>query len=139
MPRKPQPWFRFYVEACHDRKLRRLKPAERWLWVAVLAIARQSPLPGILLISEREPFTVEDVADFAGMSERETRQGMARLEYAELIDVDPELGAWFVPAWNDRQFESDDVTARTAKHRSKEPRRNVPTSAVGTPPETETD
>ncbi len=28
MPRKPQPWFRFYVETVSDRKIRRLTPTE---------------------------------------------------------------------------------------------------------------
>lgn len=137
MPRAPRPWFRFYVEACADRKLRRLKPSERWLWVAVLAIARQSPLGGFLMLSDREPFALEDIADFAGMSGRETAAGLALMERAGMLKWDDDIGAWFVPAFQRRQFESDDVTKRTAKHRSNEQRRNVPTSPVGTPPETE--
>ena len=63
MPRPARPWFRFYVEALSDRKLRRLTPAQRWLWVAVLGAARQSPIPGHLMVSEREPMDAHDLAD----------------------------------------------------------------------------
>lgn len=139
MPPPARPWFRFYVEAFHDPKLRRLKPSERWLWCAVLGVARSSCISGFLLVSEREAYTAHDLADFAAMPEREVEQAMAKFEKVGLVTVDPDLVCWFVPRWSDRQYESDDVTKRTRKHRSKEPLRNVPTSFQGTPPETEAD
>ncbi len=137
MPRKSRPWFRFYVEACHDPKLRRLKPSERWLWVSVLAIARQSCEPGLLLISELEAYTVVEIADFAALPVRDVKAGMAKLAAAGMVEL--ANGCWEVPRWGERQFESDDVTARV--QRSKERRSNVAISAngtlAGTPPETE--
>lgn len=111
-----RPWFRFYTEALTDPKLRRLTPAQRWLWVAVLGAARQSPTPGVLMLTESEPLTCGDLADLAGMPEKATREGLGRLEELGLVAVDDD-GAWSVPKWNDRQFESDDTTARTRKHR----------------------
>jgi hypothetical protein len=147
VPRPKRPWFRFYVEAVHDRKLRRLKPEYRWLFVACLAAARQSPEPGVLLVGEDDPMTLEDLSDFAGMSVKSVTTGMALLVRAGVLDIDIGVlnkkptarDTYFVPAWNERQFESDDVAARTAKHRSKEQGRNVPTSFPGTAPETETE
>lgn len=135
MPRKAQPWFRFYVEAVHDTKLRRLKPEVRWLFVACLAAARKSVDAGWLLVDEADPMTLSDIADFAGMPEKQAQQGMADLERVGVMKFVAEEGAWFVPNWSDRQFESDNVTARTAKHRSKKQGRNVPTSDEGTAPE----
>lgn len=137
MARKPRPWFRFYVEAVHDRKLRRLKPEQRWLFVACLAAARQSCLPGFLLVSERDSMTVDDLADLAAMPAKAVAEGMAALERSGMIERDENIRAWCVTNWNDRQFESDDVTNRTRAHRerSKEPDRNVPTLSDGTPPE----
>ncbi|MCL6443142.1 MAG: hypothetical protein K6T83_06760 [Alicyclobacillus sp.] len=35
-------WFRFYTEAISDTKIRRLPPAQRWLWVVMLSLARKS-------------------------------------------------------------------------------------------------
>ena len=46
-----RPWFRLYVEAFQDVKLRGLSPAHRWLWMAILGIARQSCVSGSLLVA----------------------------------------------------------------------------------------
>lgn len=111
-----RPWFRFYVEAVHDRKLRRQKPEVRWLFVACLAAARQSPVPGRLLVTEHEAMTLDDLADFAGMGRRQVEAGMKSLHAVGVVALDG--GGWIVPAFCGRQYESDDVTARTRKHRS---------------------
>lgn len=108
------PWFRFYCEALTDRKLRRLTPAQRWLWVAVLATARQSPEPGVLLIAEGIPATVADLAELAGVTKTEARKGLDRMFELGLIVGEP----WRVTKWEQRQFESDSSTHRTRKHRS---------------------
>jgi hypothetical protein len=84
-----------------------------------------------------------DIAEFAGMTVREVTAAKPLIEQSSMIERDGDLDCWHVTKWEERQFESDDVTARTAKHRSNERRRNVPTNGdrtfVGTPPETETD
>lgn len=122
MPRPARPWFRFYVEALSDRKLRRLVPAHRWLFVACLAAARQSPVPGDLLVAEGSPMTDRDLADFAGMDMRTVRTGMRALVGAGLIEErsrgDREEIVYRSPAFLRRQYESDDVTKRTRKHRA---------------------
>ena len=117
MPRKKQPWFRFYTEAVGDPKLRRLPPAQRWLWVAVLAAARQSPVPGVLMLSERCPLTVADLADYASMRVKDVEAGMAAMDELGLTEFDSALNGWFVVRWSDRQYSSDDVTERTRRHR----------------------
>lgn len=143
MPRTARPWFRFYVEALHDRKIRRLTPAQRWLWVAVLGCARKSPVPGVLLVAEGQPIEAEDLADVAALPKREVARALPLFEQAGMIGRDEPAGAWRVLNWDERQFETDNTTARTRKHRSQERSngvgRNVPTASVGTPPETETE
>lgn len=133
MARPARPWFRLYVEATSDRKLRRLTPAQRWLWVAVLAAARQSPISGALMVSESDEMNAHDLADIAGMSVRDVEKALPLFERAGMIERDHELDAWVVPKWSDRQYESDVSTVRTRKHRSKEPVGNVPTPFEGTP------
>lgn len=141
MPRPSRPWFRFYVEAIHDRKLRRRPPAERWLWVVLLAVARAAPVAGYLLIGERSPATDDDLVDLAALTKREVTKGLAYFKEAGMLTFDELLGAWAVTAWETRQFESDDVGKRTAKVRSNGTRKNVPknvpTLLPGTSPETE--
>lgn len=117
MARPKRPWFRFYCEALHDRKLRRLKPAHRWLWVAVLACARQSPQPGYLLIEEDVPTTVDDLADDAAMKPAEVRAGMAAFIDLGMVSTDGSTGAWHVTKWHERQYESDQSADRMQRHR----------------------
>jgi hypothetical protein len=142
MARPARPWFRFYVEAMRDPKMRRLTPAQRWLWVAALAAARESVVAGLLLVAEGVPMECADLADYAGMKVRETDAGLLLFLKLGMIAVDGPTGAWHIVNWSDRQYESDDVTARTAKHRARERDGNVPTSSPGTfenPTETETE
>lgn len=120
MARAPRPWFRWYVEAIHDRKLRRACPATRWLWVTVCTVARTSPVAGYLLVSERSPVSIADLVDLAALTKREVEKGMAYFESEGMIEMDDMIGAFLVPAFLTRQFESDNVTERTRKHRSKE-------------------
>jgi hypothetical protein len=120
MPRKPMPWFRFYVEAVHDRKLRRLKPETRWLFVVCLAAARQSPEPGWLLVGVDDPMDLADLADFAYMPRKSVASGLDLLVEVGVVARDPDRSAWFVPNWDKRQYESDNSTTRTRKHRAKQ-------------------
>lgn len=130
------PWFRFYCEALTDRKLRRLTPAQRWLWVAVLAVARQSPEPGVLLIADDVPATVDDLAELAGVKIGDARVGLERMATLGLIEGEP----WRVTKWKERQFESDTSTARTRKHRSGTgPGTPMERSRIGPEAETETE
>lgn len=133
MPRPPRPWFRLYVEALHDPKLRRMPASHRWVWVAVLAAARASCVPGVLMVSEMQPMDEHDLADIAAVPMREVRKALGAMEAAGMV-ARADDGTLSVPKWRDRQFESDDTTERTRKHRSNEHRRNVPTTAVGTFP-----
>lgn len=162
MARPVRPWFRFYVEAINDPKLRRLPPAWRWLWPTAMSLARQSPIPGKLLITAAdelvEPLTFEDLVDAAAMPSKDVKLALAEFYRLGMMHDDAELGCMVVTKFGVRQFESDEVTKRTRKHRSKEPPRNVPGNGdgtskersndvpgnvpgtvMGTPPETETD
>lgn len=137
MPRVARPWFRFYVEAMRDPKMRRLTPCQRWLWVAILSAARESHRPGFLFIAEDVAMSWDDLSDYAGMKLRDVEQAIDLMHELGMIRWDAMVGTWYVPAWHDRQYETDDTTQRTRKHRSNEDGRNVPTSSVGTSPETE--
>ena len=134
MAPKPKPWFRFYTEALSDRKLRRLRPEHRWLWVAVLGTARMSRTPGALYVGELDPMSAEDLADIAALPVKDVRSGMAAFVESGMLNVDPQ-GAWVVARWNDRQFESDLSTERTQKHRSKERSIDVPGTVIEQPKE----
>jgi hypothetical protein len=115
MPRKPQPWFRFYVEAFNDRKILRLTPTQRWLWTAILGAARQSPEPGVLLVAEDVPMTPTELARYADVREREVGPALAIMEQLRMVTV--ENGLIIVTNWEGRQYESDSSTPRTRAYR----------------------
>lgn len=81
-------WFRLYNETIHDRKLRRLPPAQRWLWIAILCAASDSPDRGRLLLSDGEPVTVDDLADMAALPMKAVRDGLAALERLDMVRRD---------------------------------------------------
>lgn len=132
MPRKPQPWFRFYVETFHDRKIRHIPVPLRWAWAAVLGAARESPEPGRLMIAEGVPMTVPELADYAAMREKDVTAALDLMVRLGMISRDG--GVIAVRNFHRRQFLSDDVTARTRTHRerSKERSNDVPGTTEGT-------
>lgn len=133
-----RPWFRFYVEAVHDRKLRRLTPAQRWLWVAILASARSSPNPPLLLVAEGEPMTAKDLADWSDVPVATVRKALVEMERFGMLErVGDTLS---VTNFAERQYESDSSTSRVARHRTaKQQQCNGLSTDDVTPPETETE
>lgn len=106
MARPARPWFRMYVETVNDLKLRRQPPDVRWVWVAVLASARQSPLPGTLLVSERIPMTLADLAEVAAVDTETAAKAVDAFIEADMLHRDDE-SRMAVVNWASRQFESD--------------------------------
>jgi hypothetical protein len=126
-----RPWFRFYVETFSDVEMRVLPPAQRWTWAAVLGLARMSPVPGALLDKAGLPVAEAFLAEFAAVKPADVRAAFKRFTALEMVARDTD-GTWLVLNWDKRQFESDDVASRTAKHRSMKQGRNVPSNGDGT-------
>jgi hypothetical protein len=132
MARPSRPWFRFYVEAIHDPKVLRLTPPQRWIWVAVLAAARQSTEPGTLTVSGGEPMTERELARWAGADSRLIRRAIGTMLAEKMLDREGTNGALRVVNWDARQYESDVSTERTRAFRDRS--RNVPNDGEGTFP-----
>lgn len=106
------PWFCFYVEDFGARWVRRLTPAERWVWAAIQGAARQSPVPGVALLTETEPMTIEDIADFAALKEREVKVALEKLDQLDQVYQRTD-GAYVVANW-ERQLDAEEQSARRA-------------------------
>lgn len=124
------PWWRFYGEMMRDPKIRRRPISDRWCWCALLTIANEAPERGYLLV-EGDVMTTADLEDMANVSPKEAASAIAYFREKEMV-VDDAEGIPFVPAFLERQYESDSSTQRTAKHRSKERSSNVPENMEGT-------
>jgi predicted phage replisome organizer len=132
-------WFRCYTEIKRDRKLRRLPIAHRWIWVVLMAIAKESPSEGRLLLSEDLPITVDDIADEAAVDVEEVEQAIERFKEQNMIHE--EDGVYVLTNWDDRQFVSDTSTERVRKYRQRKKETLLKRSGNDevTPPDTETE
>lgn len=115
-------WFRFYTEAVKDRKLRRLPAEQRWLWIAVLCCASDSPQRGSLLLAEGAAVTIDDLSDIAAIPRDAVERGVAAFQQLDMLYLD-ENHVYIVTNWHKRQFSSDGSTERVRAHRERS--RNV--------------
>lgn len=129
MPRTAHPWFRCYVEMIGDRKIRRLDFKQRWIWTAIMAAGTDSPVRGKLFVAEDVPMTTAELAEFAGVKERDVTETLALTTRLKMTVIEAG-GLIVVTNYDKRQYESDNVTARTRKHRERS--KGVPSDDVGT-------
>lgn len=108
-------WLRLYAEIRRDRKLRRLPTDQRWLWVVILTIAKESPQPGWLLLAEGVPVTIDDLADEAAIPVDQVKAGLN--SFTDQMMIEKVNGVWHCLKWDKRQFSSDTSTERVQKHR----------------------
>lgn len=144
-------WLRLYTDITDDRKLRRLTPAQRWLWIAMMTEARKSPEPGCLMLTDGVATTPDDLADIAAVDIEEVHSGLDAFEQQKMIAWDD--GVIMLLNWEKRQFESDNSTERWRRWKAKQDANDGPPvekkqrqqsanvgSNVGpTPPEAEAD
>lgn len=85
-----------------NRKIRRLRPDQRWTHVAgVLALAAESPIPGHLLIAEGVPVDPSDVAEHASVSESVAAKTMDALRDLGVLKYDAEARCEYVHDWDE--------------------------------------
>lgn len=102
MARRLYDRFMVHTKIGGNRKLCRLKPAERWCHVAgVLAIAAESPVPGHLLIAEDLPATDRDIADHASVSLPIAKATVEKLHQLGVLKVDPDASCVYVHDWDE--------------------------------------
>ncbi|MEI6309909.1 MAG: hypothetical protein WCP58_09745, partial [bacterium] len=121
-------WFRLYTGICADPKLRRLPVSQRWAWVVVLALAKESPQPGRLLLCEGLPLRADDLADQAHITLREAEEALASFLLQGMVTE--EDGIYDVVHWAKRQYLSDCSSERVRRFRQKEAALVSPPAAV---------
>ena len=142
-------WFRCYTCVRTDPKLVLLPPAQRWVWIALLCLAKESPVPGTLLLSDRIPLTMEALPSLIGVPSREVQRALEAFVRTEMLICTD--GVWRILHWQQRQFSSDRSAERVRIHRQREtesmqqlcdvtvtPMKQLCNVTV-TPPETESD
>lgn len=104
-------WFRMWVDAIDDEKLKLLAFEDRWHYVAILCMKRK----GMLDVKEPEALRDRKVGVKLGLGDRERDEVRRRLIDVDLIDEQ-----WQPKGWDKRQYVSDaDPTALERKHRQR--------------------
>lgn len=120
-----QPWFRFYSETLNDRKIAHLvrvtqqpKALVIGVWATILALANDSPIRGVLLLTEDIPLTFNDLARETGLDADSMQTFILELERLNMMSM--EDGAYCLINWDKRQFASDNVTERVRRWRARQ-------------------
>lgn len=127
------PWFRCWVKVTSSLTIRRLPVAQRWLFIAALAVARRSPEPGRLLIEEGIPATTDDLADAAALPAAEVEAGLQALVKAKTLRLEGDT--YIVVNWRKYQQKSDNATQRKRDWRAAQAARREAEAATAQPDE----
>lgn len=118
-------WFRFYSEATNDRKIDRIcrslqqsKALIIGAWAILMSIGSESPIRGVLLLTEDIPFKDDDLADELGLDMESTKAILAQFERFQMIHRDN--GVIYLTNWDKRQFASDDSAERVRRYRERQ-------------------
>lgn len=132
-------WFRWWHDGTTDGKLLRLSLEHRWLWVALLTLASESPRRGYLYVSENLPCDIYDVARKADLDKDVCQSGIDLMmtERFNMVATD-ENGAWRIVNWEKRQPKREDATNAERQKRYRNAMRNAESNAPETESETET-
>jgi hypothetical protein len=108
-------WFRVYDTIIDDPKILQLSPEFRWFFVGILAISSRQKERGTL----PKP---EEIGLHLRIQRRRVESLIATFVDLGFIDVGRDGKSLSVHGWSNRQFKSDDITARTkaSKERSRE-------------------
>ena len=125
------PWFRLYSEILDDKKIKRIcritsynKATVIGLWVILLAMANDSSDRGALQISDGIPYDISDIAFESDIPDDQVDTLMKLFEQYDMLDYNNKDG-WSIQNWDGRQFKSDNVAVRVAKHRAKKAQEEV--------------
>lgn len=120
----PNPWFRFYSETLRDRKIEHLarvtgqsKTLLIGVWVTLLSLANDSPIPGALLLTEDIPLAIGDLAMELGLDVDATGGIIDALLGLRMLTF--ENGVYCVTNWEKRQFKSDSSQERVRAYRER--------------------
>ena len=118
-------WFRMYSEVLSDRKVDRaasISGLSRMeilgAWTGLLCLASDSPVRGVLLLTETMPLTTAEIAEYVGTDTETLDIALDAFERLGMLALDGD-GVYSVCQWSGRQYESDTSTERVRKFRGR--------------------
>ena len=119
------PWFRFYSETLHDRKLERIarvteepKALLVGVWATLLALANDSPERGVLLLTDDLPLVFADLCLETGLTSETLGDIIEYFIAMRMLSL--EEGIYYITNWDKRQFISDSSADRVRRYRERQ-------------------
>jgi len=115
-------WFRMYSEILNDPKMVDLTTTDYGVWVKLLALANQQSERGFIRLRSARGQAIGTLSTLLRHRKDRLRTTLDLFKERGMIDfdLDGKEGWLEITNWNKKQFQSDDVTARTRKHKQKE-------------------
>jgi hypothetical protein len=114
-----------YSEVLSDRKMDRaasLSGLSRMeilgAWTGLLCLASESPVRGLLLLTETMPLTQAEITEYVGTDNEAMDAALVAFERLGMLSVDAN-GVYAICQWAGRQYESDISTERVRKFRER--------------------
>lgn len=125
-----KPWFRTWDEMLTDPKMFDLPDSQWGIWLKFLCLANQQTQRGFIIIESSKKPAINTLA--TALHTRSDRLLTALRQFADRnmveYDLDDNDGWVNITNWNNRQFASDDVTARVLKFKERKRLRKRPVS-----------
>ncbi len=128
-------WFRVYNEIRTDSKIRRLTPAERWVFIGLMCLANEGRERGTIELAPGMPYETPEIADGMGVSVEIVKETLEKAEKLNMIECRPD-GVIIITNMKKRQYQSDSSTGRVRKHREKKRAQRFKGTLSGNVPET---
>jgi len=110
-------WFRLYSDILQNKKVMQLPEAMRWRYVALKALANIQTPRGTLPSNE-------DISFELRLSPLEVEETLKLFQSKHFSFLELKYGKLRIRNWKKRQFISDDITARTRRHKGTEKERS---------------
>lgn len=118
------PWFRYYSETPHDKKLDLIAEESEFdyllvlgAWSVLLCVANGSPVRGSLYVTTKKRYSNGYLSKLLRLPEKDTDKLLKFFLEYEMLELD-ENGAYRIKNFEKRQYKSDSSTPRVTKHRA---------------------
>jgi hypothetical protein len=82
-------WIKLYTNVVFGSTSKELLPAERWVWIGLLALAGDSFVDGFVCLSETLGYTNEQLADILGVEIEVLAAALSKMTATGKIEIDP--------------------------------------------------
>jgi len=96
-------WIKMWVKLLRDKEFMKMDTENRWVWVGLLLLAGDSPVPGKIGISEEMGYSLEQIAHLLAVDTKAVQKTISLMGCKSLvIDMN---GIITINKWEDYQSE----------------------------------